>query len=281
MMEGNSMSEYYLTNDELFHHGIIGQKWGVRRYQNSDGTYTSEGKARRREDYSEPKQSLKKRASNFYSNNKDTIKKVGKAVAVTAAVGASAYLLAKNKDAAVQFVKDSAKTAVSELRDSSKRVGKAMLDASLMSIGMIEINKLSQKLTRDDTVDERTRNMNQVLFDTASAGIKEATKASGSNANNSNKGGANVGKEITDKLGAPSNKGIDRQSVEYQSLFKDAAGNQRDSATRSVIKSLASAGYDIDQLNEYIRNVDNGTIKHSLEELGYFAINEILYEYAL
>lgn len=30
----------------LYHHGIKGQKWGVRRYQNPDGTYTSEGRAR-------------------------------------------------------------------------------------------------------------------------------------------------------------------------------------------------------------------------------------------
>lgn len=33
---------------ELFHHGIKGQRWGVRRYQNKDGTRTPEGKARRR-----------------------------------------------------------------------------------------------------------------------------------------------------------------------------------------------------------------------------------------
>lgn len=30
---------------ELYHYGIKGQKWGVRRYQNEDGTYTDEGKA--------------------------------------------------------------------------------------------------------------------------------------------------------------------------------------------------------------------------------------------
>lgn len=30
----------------LEHHGIKGQKWGVRRYQNADGTLTSEGKKR-------------------------------------------------------------------------------------------------------------------------------------------------------------------------------------------------------------------------------------------
>ena len=32
----------------LVHHGIIGQKWGVRRYQNTDGSYTSAGKNRRK-----------------------------------------------------------------------------------------------------------------------------------------------------------------------------------------------------------------------------------------
>lgn len=30
----------------LMHHGVKGQKWGVRRYQNKDGTLTPEGKQR-------------------------------------------------------------------------------------------------------------------------------------------------------------------------------------------------------------------------------------------
>lgn len=32
--------------DELCHHGISGQKWGIRRYQNEDGSYTTEGLSR-------------------------------------------------------------------------------------------------------------------------------------------------------------------------------------------------------------------------------------------
>jgi len=32
--------------NELYHHGIKGQKWGVRRFQNQDGSLTSAGKKR-------------------------------------------------------------------------------------------------------------------------------------------------------------------------------------------------------------------------------------------
>lgn len=33
-----------MDTKELYHHGIIGQKWGVRRYQNPDGSLTEAGR---------------------------------------------------------------------------------------------------------------------------------------------------------------------------------------------------------------------------------------------
>lgn len=42
------MSNVYIERspDYLEHHGILGQKWGVRRYQNPDGSLTAEGRKR-------------------------------------------------------------------------------------------------------------------------------------------------------------------------------------------------------------------------------------------
>ena len=36
----------YQNTDELYHHGVPGQRWGFRRYQNPDGTLTPAGRRR-------------------------------------------------------------------------------------------------------------------------------------------------------------------------------------------------------------------------------------------
>ena len=46
LCEENVNKPDILNEDELMHFGIKGMKWGVRRFQNSDGTLTEVGKAR-------------------------------------------------------------------------------------------------------------------------------------------------------------------------------------------------------------------------------------------
>ena len=40
------MENYEFYEEELYHHGIKGMRWGIRRYQNKDGSLTPAGKKR-------------------------------------------------------------------------------------------------------------------------------------------------------------------------------------------------------------------------------------------
>ena len=53
----------YGYSNELYHHGILGQRWGVRRYQNKDRTLTAAGKKRRYGDSNTTSSTVKKKSS--------------------------------------------------------------------------------------------------------------------------------------------------------------------------------------------------------------------------
>lgn len=71
--------DYTYYPDYLEHYGILGMKWGVRRYQNEDGSWTEAGKDRRKSGtYVKSDGSLTKEGIAKYSNSKDMNDRINK-----------------------------------------------------------------------------------------------------------------------------------------------------------------------------------------------------------
>ena len=95
------MSSDMYVDEFLAHHGVKGQKWGIRRYQNSDGSLTEEGKVRYGVDkhgkMSEEGAKLyrKDTGKDFVDKSNRDKKRVKVAAAIAAASVAGAYAVGK------------------------------------------------------------------------------------------------------------------------------------------------------------------------------------------
>lgn len=86
-----------MGDEFLVHHGIKGQRWGIRRFQNEDGTRTAAGKARERNGEQGSASDAKKRG--LTDAQKSTLKKVAIGAGVAAAAGLAVYGAVKYSDA--------------------------------------------------------------------------------------------------------------------------------------------------------------------------------------
>lgn len=87
-----------MEDEVLVHHGIKGQKWGIRRFQNADGSLTVAGRRRYGNGSSGLSGEAPSQRKGLSENQKETLKKIGKAALIAGSVAAVAYAASKNKD---------------------------------------------------------------------------------------------------------------------------------------------------------------------------------------
>lgn len=141
----------YFYTDELSHHGILGQKWGVRRFENSNGRLTAAGKAR----YDDGKVSEKEKHA--FSAKAAAYKTLGGMHAINAKFSPtkSGRQLAKaagkiaNKKAE-QYQKEADERAANKkgLSDGQKKalkIGAAVTATALASYGVYKVSQINKK----------------------------------------------------------------------------------------------------------------------------------------
>ena len=142
--------------NELYHHGIKGQKWGVRRFQNKDGTRTAAGTRREKENLSSMsdqelrdkinRMNLEKRYHNLSNGRSSSGLDIAEK---SVKVGSSAYNIAGNISKA-KGKGSSATDVVSKSFDTaSKTVTAAKTIKNTTRTKKVDLSSMSDKELRE------------------------------------------------------------------------------------------------------------------------------------
>lgn len=162
------MSQYVIVNGslysttELYHHGVKGMKWGVRRYQNKDGSLTPAGKKRELTD----------------EERKARNKKIAKGVAI--GIGATAATAAATVGGIALYKKiknDPMREIKKTMRDTSKARFMMSEDDLIKNIGRLQKEKELKDLTEDALSSGRSASEKILMAAGTSAATTMATGA--------------------------------------------------------------------------------------------------------
>ena len=134
-------------DSKLYHSGVKGMKWGIRRYQNADGTLTEEGRARYgANSYQEMSPFQRANFDKDMTTRSDKLKRntaIGVGLAATAASAAGlAWYLTKRKEHGKRVL---AGKKAAETRKAFETIRVKDVNAALLQTGSNSVAKLLGK----------------------------------------------------------------------------------------------------------------------------------------
>ena len=193
----------------LMHHGIKGQKWGVRRYQNPDGSLTAEGRKR------------------IISAHEKRGRAIG---GLAGRIGG--YFLYDNADVVADKSKEAVKragnsTVASKTKETAKRIGESRPVGKVSEVAKSTGKKVSDKLDNDTTKKIRDKTGNAI-----SSG-KESLKRTANEAKELKKAidddplghyymsdlAGDIGGAVGERIGAAAGRKIGEASASIQSAY--------------------------------------------------------------
>lgn len=189
---------YVVNKNELYHHGIKGQKWGVRRYQNADGSLTAAGRKKYAVYDNSKKEKGEAKSGQSRSLDRKKIAKTALAVGGAALLAGGTYAALKNPKSreaiakaakkamptreginkvakkVAPVMKDYGKKTLKEVGSTVHNAGKAAAEGAMASIAMIQMAKVAKKYSSDSDSDIITRNtINSAIGATASQAMQK------------------------------------------------------------------------------------------------------------
>ena len=218
----------------IIHHGIKGQKWGVRRFQNKDGSRTSAGLAHDRKLYAEQNDSDSTDSSGsskrkgLSDGQKEALKTAGKVALAAAAVAGTAYLYSQHKDEIDGLIRQTSAQLTNKLPTEIEASGKSFVQKAFDDASASIAKKAERREAVQNAVNKATGAVigaKDSAISAASGAVKKVASAAKETAKNTAQSAKSAASKAGKAVQTSTNDAVKNARKNIRTVSKSASQN--------------------------------------------------------